>query len=68
MQKNNRDMIFNLQYMSVLKAHPPLSHDNVFPIYTFTCITVSIHCAPEMSEIDCIGRNESFWPKFVSGW
>ena len=22
--------------------------------------TVSIHCAPEMSEIDCIGRIESF--------
>ena len=30
--------------------------------------TVSIHCAPEMSEIDCIGRIESFWPKFVKGW
>ena len=30
-------------------------------------ITVSIHCAPEMSEIDCIGRIESFWPKFVRG-
>ena len=29
--------------------------------------TVSIHCAPEMSEIDCIGRIESFWPKFVRG-
>ena len=31
-------------------------------------LTVSIHCAPEMSEIDCIGRIESFWPKFVRGW
>ena len=31
-------------------------------------ITVSIHCAPEMSESDCIGRIESFWPKFVRGW
>ena len=31
-------------------------------------ITVSIHCAPEMSEIDCIGRIERFWPKFVRGW
>ena len=30
--------------------------------------TVSIHCAPEMSEIDCIGTIESFWPKFVRGW
>ena len=30
--------------------------------------TVSIHCAPEMSEIDCIGRIESIWPKFVRGW
>ena len=30
--------------------------------------TVSIHCAPEMSEIDCIGGIESFWPKFVRGW
>ena len=30
--------------------------------------TVSIHCAPEMSEVDCIGRIESFWPKFVRGW
>ena len=30
--------------------------------------TVSIHCAPEMSEIDCIGRIESFWPKIVRGW
>ena len=29
--------------------------------------TVSIHCAPEMSEIYCIGRIESFWPKFVRG-
>ena len=29
---------------------------------------VSIHCVPEMSEIDCIGRIESFWPKFVRGW
>ena len=34
---------------------------------SFVC-TVSIHCAPEMSEIDCIGRIESFWPKFVRGW
>ena len=34
---------------------------------TITCTTVSIHCAPEMSEIDCIGRIESFWPKFVRG-
>ena len=25
-------------------------------------VTVSIHCAPEMSEIDCIGRIESFRP------
>ena len=33
-----------------------------------TVITVSIHCAPEMSEIDCIGRIERFWPKFVRGW
>ena len=33
-----------------------------------TDYTVSIHCAPEMSEIDCIGRIESFWPKFVRGW
>ena len=33
-----------------------------------TLTTVSIHCAPEMSEIDCIGRIESFWPKFVRGW
>ena len=32
-----------------------------------TILTVSIHCAPEMSEIDCIGRIESFWPKFVRG-
>ena len=30
--------------------------------------TVSIHCAPEISEIDCIGRIESFRPKFVRGW
>ena len=30
--------------------------------------TVSINCAPEMSEIDCIGRIESFWPKFGRGW
>ena len=29
--------------------------------------TVSIHCAPKMSEIDCIGRIESFCPKFVRG-
>ena len=32
-----------------------------------TIPTVSIHCAPEMSKIDCIGRIESFWPKFVRG-
>ena len=31
-------------------------------------VTVSIHCAPEMSEIDCISRIESFWPKFMRGW
>ena len=31
------------------------------------CSTVSIHCAPEMSEIDCIGIIESFSPKFVRG-
>ena len=37
-------------------------------IYVQFIITVSIHCAPEMSEIDCIGRIESFWPKFVRGW
>ena len=39
-------------------------------VFTFTgpYYTVSIHCAPEMSEIDCIGRIESFWPKFVRGW
>ena len=30
-------------------------------------LTVSIHCAPEMSEIDCTGRIDSFWPKFVRG-
>ena len=30
--------------MSVLKAHPPLSHDNVFPIYTFTCMQVTSPC------------------------
>ena len=30
-------------------------------------LIVSIHCAPEMSEIDCIGRIESFWPIFVRG-
>ena len=30
-------------------------------------ITVSIHCPPEMSEIDCICRIESFWPKFLRG-
>ena len=39
-------------------------HVNVMVNY----ITVSIHCAPEMSETDCIGRIESFWPKFVRGW
>ena len=33
-----------------------------------TRVTVSIHCEPEMSEIDCIGRIKSFWPKFVRGW
>ena len=31
-------------------------------------ITVSIHGAPEISEIDCISRIESFWHKFVRGW
>ena len=36
--------------------------------FIITVITVSIHCAPEMSEIDCIGRIESFWPKFERGW
>ena len=38
------------------------------PSYWENSITVSIHCAPEMSEIDCIGIIESFWPKFVRGW
>ena len=38
------------------------------PKYKRDINTVSIHCAPEMSEIDCIGRIESFWPKFVRGW
>ena len=36
--------------------------------YIIIIYTVSIHCAPEMSEIDCIGRIESFWHKFVRGW
>ena len=40
----------------------------VLAILIETLITVSIHCAPEMSEIDCIGRIESFWHKFVRGW
>ena len=39
----------------------------VMPFYNHR-FTVSIHCAPEMSEIDCIDRIESFWPKFVRGW
>ena len=30
--------------------------------------TASIHCAPEMIEIDCISGIESFWPKFVREW
>ena len=30
--------LFNLQQTSVLKAQPPLSHNNIFPIYTFTCM------------------------------
>ena len=40
---------------------------NINNVY-FDNITVSIHCAPEMSEIDCIDRIDSFWPKFVRGW
>ena len=37
------------------------------PIFYKNLFTVSIHCAPEMSEIDCIGRIKKFWPKFVRG-
>ena len=36
--------LFNLQHTSVLKAQPPLSNDNVFPIYTFTCMYVTSLC------------------------
>ena len=47
-------------------------HESVYLQYIEKVVhnvhTVSIHCAPEMSEIDCIGRIESFWPKFVRGW
>ena len=35
-------MIFNLQHTSVLKAQP----DKVFPIYTFTCVSVTSPCMP----------------------
>ena len=37
-------------------------------IMKFAIYTVSLHCAPEMSEIDCIGRSESFLLNFVRGW
>ena len=41
---------------------------NAYPVESDLLVsTVSIHCAPEMSEIDCIGRIESFWLKFVRG-
>ena len=44
------------------------SHALAHLVLNKAMITVSIHCAPEMSEIDCIGRIESFGPKFVRGW
>ena len=47
---------------------PILFLNKLSPECANSCNTVSIHCAPEMSEIDCIGRIESFWPKFVRGW
>ena len=49
-------------------ANCSLLHVSKQKCRTASNITVSIHCAPEMSEIDCIGRIESFWPKFVRGW
>ena len=54
-----------------LKVHKPLFYLSGSALFAQTksiFSTVSIHCAPEMSEIDCIGRIESFWPKFVRGW
>ena len=65
--------IINLKYAVYVNAymgqsvndirHVKMQIDTLYPY-----ITVSIHCAPEMSEIDCIGRIESFWPKFMRGW
>ena len=57
--------MFNIKFYFIF---PFITIQKLDVIYTGTCITVSIHCAPEMSEIDCIGRIESFWPKFVRGW
>ena len=59
---------------NVTKMDAPIIQNNEYQgqsisiIKQLHVITVSIHCAPEMSEIDCIGRIESFWPKFVMGW
>ena len=64
-------LTFNLKVVTHLKSASEASYDVINMatiIRNCPLITVSIHCAPEMSEIDCIGRIESFWPKFVRGW
>ena len=61
------DKIFNLMFLlcfSVIRWNFGI----FLVLFNGGVYTVSIHCAPEMSEIDCIDRIESFWPKFVRGW
>ena len=52
--------------LSIAPAQTTLTQLSI--LFEGTLPTVSIHCAPEMSKIDCIGRIECFWPKFVRGW
>ena len=56
-------MFIVTEYAALNVSRPYIAFD-----LEFLSTTVSIHCAPEMSEIDCIGRISSFWPKFVRGW
>ena len=65
MVKPNTLVYFVTQLHTCPHAEPDKSISHFILHIIFT---VSIHCAPEMSEIDCIGRIESFWPKFVRGW
>ena len=58
-------LLYDIRSGPSLFTSIPFKHTRAHPQNTNN--TVSIHCAPEISEIDCIGRIESIWPKFVRG-